>query len=75
MTQEIKTINPDLVPKVKLHTGDEMPIVGLGTFGSDRYSNQEIANAVKAAIRMGYRTSTVQRFTKTKKRLEKLCRR
>ena len=55
MTQEIKTINPDLVPKVKLHTGDEMPIVGLGTFGSDRYSNQEIANAVEAAIRMGYR--------------------
>ena len=55
MTQEIKTINPDLVPKVKLRTGDEMPIVGLGTFGSDRYSNQEIANAVKAAIRMGYR--------------------
>lgn len=32
-----------------------MPIVGLGTFGSDRYTNQEIADAVKAAIRMGYR--------------------
>lgn len=55
MTHDLKTINPDLVPKVKLRTGDEIPIVGLGTFGSDRYSNQEIANAVKAAIRMGYR--------------------
>lgn len=55
MTQEINKINPTAVPKVKLHTGAEMPIVGLGTFGSDRYSNEEIADAVKTAIRMGYR--------------------
>ena len=55
MKQDMKTINPDAVPKVKLRSGSAMPIVGLGTFGSDRYSNQEIANAVKEAIRMGYR--------------------
>ena len=55
MTKEIKTINPKSVPQVTLRTGDKMPIVGLGTFGSDRYSNKEIAEAVKIAIRIGYR--------------------
>ncbi|NLZ94831.1 MAG: aldo/keto reductase, partial [Bacteroidales bacterium] len=49
MTKEIKTINPKSVPQVTLRTGDKMPIVGLGTFGSDRYSNKEIAEAVKTA--------------------------
>lgn len=44
-----------MTPKLKLNTGDEIPIVGLGTFGSDFYTNEQIANAVKAAIRMGYR--------------------
>lgn len=55
MTQEFEIIDPQCVPQVTLRTGDKMPIVGLGTFGSDRYTNQEIADAVKAAIRMGYR--------------------
>lgn len=55
MKQEFKNIDPAIVPKVKLRSGDEIPMVGLGTFGSDRYSNEEIANAVKVAIRMGYR--------------------
>lgn len=53
--QELKTIDPQSVPQVTLRTGDKIPIVGLGTFGSDRYSNDEIASAVKIAIRMGYR--------------------
>lgn len=49
------SVNPDSVPKKKLFSGDEIPVVGLGTFGSDRYSHSEVANAVKEAIRMGYR--------------------
>ena len=29
-------INPADVPKRKLYTGEEIPAVGLGTFGSDK---------------------------------------
>ena len=32
-----------------------MPVVGLGTFGSDHYSIESIAKAVKGAIDVGYR--------------------
>lgn len=48
-------INPTSVPKKKLYNGAEIPVVGLGTFGSDNYDPATIANAVKEAIRMGYR--------------------
>ncbi|NLZ88578.1 MAG: aldo/keto reductase, partial [Clostridiales bacterium] len=30
--------NPHLIPKVRLHTGEEVPCIGLGTFGSDHVS-------------------------------------
>jgi alcohol dehydrogenase (NADP+) len=48
-------IHPDVVPKVKLSNGAEIPVIGLGTFGSDNYTNEEIAHAVKYAIQIGYR--------------------
>ncbi|HZJ82428.1 MAG TPA: aldo/keto reductase [Clostridia bacterium] len=48
-------VEPNKVPKIKLYTGAEIPAIGLGTFGSDRYSGQDIANAVKGAISVGYR--------------------
>jgi len=48
-------IDPNLVPKRKLYTGAQIPAVGLGTFGSDRFSAREVADAVKEAILMGYR--------------------
>jgi alcohol dehydrogenase (NADP+) len=44
-----------LVPKRKLYTGAEIPAIGLGTFGSDRYTGEEVAAAVKDAIFIGYR--------------------
>ena len=31
-------INPAIVPKVKVYTGEEIPGMGIGTFGSDRVS-------------------------------------
>lgn len=52
---EIKSINPDLVPKRTLNNGAVIPAVGIGTFGSDNYDNDTIANALKIAIRNGYR--------------------
>ncbi len=49
------SINPADVPKRKLRTGDEIPAVGLGTFGSDRFTKEEITDAVLGAIATGYR--------------------
>ncbi len=48
-------VNPEKVPQRTLHTGAKMPTVGIGTFGSDRFSGEEIAEAVKGAISVGYR--------------------
>src|SRR3954452_12504883 len=43
------------VPERNLYTGAAMPSIGLGTFGSDHVSADEIAEAVKGAIEVGYR--------------------
>ena len=48
-------VDPNKVPKRTLHTGVQIPIIGLGTFGSDRFSGEQIAEAVKGAISVGYR--------------------
>lgn len=48
-------INPALVPKVKINTGEEIPGIGMGTFGSDRFGAEEVSRAVAGAIRCGYR--------------------
>lgn len=52
---EIKAIDPDLIPKKTLNTGYKMPVVGLGTFGSDHVGHEKVAEAVQKAIRLGYR--------------------
>jgi alcohol dehydrogenase (NADP+) len=49
------SIDPALVPQRTLHTGARMPAIGLGTFGSDHVTNEEIATAVKGAAQVGYR--------------------
>ena len=48
-------INPNLVPKRKLATGEMIPCIGMGTFGSDRYTPEQVSAAVEGAIRCGYR--------------------
>lgn len=48
-------VDPRTVPQMKLYTGDEIPAVGMGTFGNDRFSSEEVAEAVKGAARFGYR--------------------
>ena len=48
-------IDPRVVPFKTLRSGAKIPAVGLGTFGSDRFSADDIAKAVKEAISVGYR--------------------
>ncbi len=43
------------VPQITLNTGDKVPCIGMGTFGSDRFTAEEVSNAVAGAIRAGYR--------------------
>jgi len=42
-------------PVRRLRSGLSIPGIGMGTFGSDRYGADEIAEAVRSAIAMGYR--------------------
>ena len=48
-------VDPQSVPQRVLYTGAKMPTIGLGTFGSDHASGQEIAEAVVGAAAVGYR--------------------
>lgn len=48
-------MDSSLVPKRKLYTGEEIPCIGMGTFGSDRFTPAQVATAVAGAIRCGYR--------------------
>jgi len=51
----MKMIDPALIPKRTLYTGAVMPAIGLGTFGSDHVSAEEVAAAVYGAVLFGYR--------------------
>jgi alcohol dehydrogenase (NADP+) len=48
-------IDPEKVLKRTLSTGDKIPAVGLGTFGSDNYTGEQVAAAVIEAASIGYR--------------------
>ncbi len=48
-------VDHKIIPTRTLYTGAEMPAIGIGTFGSDRFSSQDVANAVKGAVSVGYR--------------------
>lgn len=49
------TVDLTKVPVKTLYTGQKMPSVGLGTFGSDRFGPEEVSEAVYGAIKAGYR--------------------
>ena len=51
----MEKINPNLVPKRTLYDGSVMPAIGMGTFGSDRFTAEQISGAVAGAIEVGYR--------------------
>jgi diketogulonate reductase-like aldo/keto reductase len=48
-------VDPQTVPKRTLFTGAKIPVLGLGTFGSDRFTGEQIAEAVLGAAAVGYR--------------------
>lgn len=48
-------VDPKKVPYCVLPTGAKIPVVGLGTFGSDHVSGDAIAAGVRDAIAAGYR--------------------
>jgi alcohol dehydrogenase (NADP+) len=48
-------IDVSKIPQIKLKSGRMIPSIGMGTFGSDKYSPGEISAAVSGAIRCGYR--------------------
>ena len=48
-------IDPATVPQNTLYTGAIMPSMGLGTFGSDHVTADQVAEAVTGAAAVGYR--------------------
>lgn len=50
-----KGVDPAKVPYRTLYTGVRMPAIGMGTFGSDKYSAEQVSNAVYGAVENGYR--------------------
>ena len=48
-------VDPKQVPQKVLPTGAKIPAIGLGTFGSDRVSGPQVAEAVLEAAAVGYR--------------------
>lgn len=48
-------VDPAKVMQRTLFDGGKMPFVGMGTFGSDRYTPEQVSSAVSGAIKVGYR--------------------
>lgn len=48
-------VDPERVPKRTLRSGARLPVIGLGTFGSDHVPSEAVAEAVRGAARVGYR--------------------
>jgi len=49
------SVDPALIPHRTLFTGARLPAIGLGTFGSDHVTGDEVADAVRGAAAAGYR--------------------
>src|SRR5580658_5666214 len=49
------SIDPAMIPHRTTSDGLAMPAIGLGTFGSDRVSAEQVADVVKGAAEFGYR--------------------
>ena len=52
---DANSIDPKIISFCELYTGDKIPVIGLGTFGSDSVSAITVADSVRRAIIGGYR--------------------
>ena len=50
-----RRIDQQKIPVRTLYTGEKIPCMGLGTFGSDKYSADMVSEAIYGAIKYGYR--------------------
>ena len=73
--EKIDIVDPDIVPKRKLYTGCEIPAVGIGTFGSDKYGAEEISKAVYGAVCGGYRLIDCASVYQNEKEIGKVLKR
>ncbi|MHA1733103.1 MAG: aldo/keto reductase [Promethearchaeota archaeon] len=48
-------VDPAEIPSLDLYTGARIPVIGLGTFGSDHVAGEDVARAVLGAACVGYR--------------------
>ncbi len=48
-------MNPSSIPNRVLSNGQSMPVIGFGTFKAFNDDNNQLSNAIKEAIRIGYR--------------------
>lgn len=51
----MERIEPAIMRRRRLSNGMVIPGIGMGTFGNDKYSAKETADAVYNAIKVGYR--------------------
>jgi alcohol dehydrogenase (NADP+) len=48
-------IDQTKIPRITLSSGKTIPCIGMGTFGSDRFTPEQVSSAVAGAVRCGYR--------------------
>lgn len=48
-------VDPKKVPQKALYNGTQISCIGMGTFGSDRFTPDQVSQAVAGAIKVGYR--------------------
>lgn len=48
-------IDQSMIPQRTLSSGEKIPCMGLGTFGSDKYGAEAVSEAVYGAVKYGYR--------------------
>ncbi len=49
----MELIDPKKVTQRMLYDGGKMPCIGMGTFGSDRFTSVKVSAAVAGAIKVG----------------------
>ena len=51
----VHKVDPSSVPTLTLSSGAKIPVIGLGTFGSDHVTPEQVATAVRDSAAVGYR--------------------